>query len=127
MNAKKRAALPSKEVQPAKRTLSRDAWISGGKEAISQWTGVKPFRKSIRSFGLSDTKNMIARVKEAEMDIRDLFYRLYVPYQLRANEAHFKYLSLQKELGIPGISDKTNRTVSLNFYYAKVLKLVSTQ
>ncbi len=72
---------------------------------------------------LSDTKNMITRVKEAETDIRDLFYRSYVPYHLRANEAHPKYLSLQKELGIPGISDKTNRTVSLNFYYAKALKL----
>jgi hypothetical protein len=110
-------------VQPAKRTISRDAWISGGKEAISQWTGVEPFRKSIRSFGLSDTKIMITRVKETEADIRDLFYRFYVPYNQRANEAHLKYLSLQKELGIPGISDKINMTVSLNFYYAKILQL----
>ncbi len=97
-NVKKRAASPSKEVQPAKRTLSRDAWISGGKEAISQWSGVEQFRRAIRSFGLSHTKNMITRVKEAETDIRDLFYRSYVPYHLRANEAHPKYQSLQKEL-----------------------------
>ncbi len=110
-------------MQPAKRTLSRDAWISGDKEAMSQWTGVEQFRRAIRSFGLSDTKNMIMRVKEAETDIRDLFYRSYVPYHQRANEVHPKYLSLQKELGIPGISDKINRTVSLNCYYAKVLKL----
>jgi hypothetical protein len=34
-NYKKRPASPSKEAQPAKRTLSRDAWISGGKEAIA--------------------------------------------------------------------------------------------
>jgi hypothetical protein len=66
---------------------------------------------------------MITRVKEAESDIRDLFYRFSVPYNQRANEAHLKYLSLQKELGIPGISDEINRTVSLNFYYAKILQL----
>ena len=122
-NIKKRAASPSKEAMPAKRSLARDAWISGGKEAILQWTGVEPFRRTIRSYELSDTRNMITRVKEAESDIRDVFYRFNVPYNQRANEAHLKYLSLQKDLGIPGTSDKANRTASLNFYYAKVLQM----
>jgi hypothetical protein len=122
-NVKKRAASPSKEALPAKRSSARDAWISGGKEAILQWTGVEPFRRSIRSLELSDTRNMITRVKEAESDIRDVFYRFNVPYNQRANEAHLKYLSLQKDLGIPGTSDKANRTASLNFYYAKVLQM----
>ncbi len=44
-------------------------------------------------------------------------------YIINANEEHPKFLSLHKELGIPGTSDTKNRTVSLNFYYAKVLKL----
>ena len=76
-----------------------------GKDAISQWSGVDPLRKKIRSYGLSDIKNMIARVKEAETDIRELFYRSTVLYQHRANEEHSKYLILQKELGIPGIDE----------------------
>ncbi len=121
--AKKRSASPSKEVQPAKRTLTRDAWLSGGKEAISQWTGVDQLRRTIRSFGLSDTKNMITRVKEANTDLKELFYRSAVPYHQRVNEESSKYLSLHKELGIPGINDMKRRTVSLNFYYAKVMKL----
>jgi hypothetical protein len=123
VNAKKRAASPSKEVQPAKKVGAREAWMSGGKAAILQWTGVEPFRKTIRSLGKSDTKNMITRVKEAESDIRDMFYQFHVPYDERVNEAHLKYLPLQKELGIPGISDKEGRTVSLNFYYAKILHI----
>jgi hypothetical protein len=110
-------------VQPAKRTLTRDAWISGGKEAMSQWTGVDQLRRTIRSFGLSDTKNMITRVKEADTDLKELFYRATVPYHQRVNEESSKYLSLHKELEIPGTNDAERRTVSLNFYYAKVLKL----
>jgi hypothetical protein len=104
-------------------TLSRDAWISGGKEAVSQWTGVDQLRKMLRSLGLSDTKNMITRVKEADTDLKELFYRTSVPYHQRANEESSKYLSLHKELGIPGLNDTKRRMVSLNFYYAKVLKL----
>ncbi len=123
MYAKKRAASPSKEVQPAKRTIIRDTWISGGKEAMSQWTGVDQLRRTIRSLGLSDTKNMITRVKETDTDLRELFYRSSVLYHQRANEEHLKYLSLHKELGIPEASDTRIRTVSLNFYYAKALKL----
>ena len=123
VNAKKKAASPSKEVQPAKKVGAREAWMSGGKAAILQWTGVEPFRKTIRSLGKSDTKNMITRVKEAESDIRDVFYQFHIPYDERVNEAHLKYLPLQKELGIPGISDKEERTVSLNFYYAKILHI----
>jgi hypothetical protein len=122
-NIKKRAASPSKEAMPAKRSSARDTWISGGKEAMIQWTGVEPFRKTIRSYDFTETKNMIARVKEAESDIRDVFYRFGVPFDKRANEAHSNYLSLQKDLGIPGTSGKANRTVSLNFYYAKVLQM----
>ena len=124
-NWKKRPASPLKEGQPAKRNMSRDAWIAGGKEAISRWSGVDQLRRTIRSYGLSDIKNMIARVKEAETDIRELFYRSTIPYQHRANEEHSKYLILQKELGIPGIDeiDDEKRPVSLNFYYAKVVKM----
>ena len=124
-NWKKRPVSPSKEVQPAKRNMSRDAWIAGGKEAISRWSGVDPLRRTIRSYGHSDIKSMIARVKEAETDIRELFYRSSVLYQHRVNEEHSKYLILQKELGIPGIDDIDNerRPASLNFYYAKVLKM----
>ncbi len=106
-----------------KRTLFRDAWISGGKEAISQWTGVDQLRRTIRSLGLSDIKNMITRVKEADTDLKELFYRTAYPYHQRANEESSKYLSLHKELGIPEHNDTKRRTVSLNFYYAKVLKL----
>ncbi len=61
---RKRSASPTKEAQPLKIALTRDAWISGGKEAVSQWTGVDQLRKTIRSLGHSDTKNMITRVKE---------------------------------------------------------------
>jgi len=122
-NTKKRAGSPSKEAMPAKRSSARDEWLAGGKKAISQWTGVEPLRRTIRSYDFSETKNMITRVKEAESDIRDVFYSLNVPYNERANEAHLKYLSLQKDLGFPGTGDKANRTVSLNFYYGKVLQL----
>ncbi len=123
-HVKKRPASPSKEVQPAKRTMSRDAWLSVGKEAIFlQWSGVDQLRRTIRSFGLSDTKNMITRMKEADTDLRGLFYRSSVSYHQRANEEHSKYLPLHKELGIPGTDDVKRRPVSLKFYYAKVLKL----
>ena len=123
VHVRKRPASPSKEVQSAKRTMTRDAWIAGGKEAISQWSGVDQFRRTIRSFGLSDTKNMITRVKEADTDLRELFYQSSVLYHHRANEEHSKYLPLHKELGIPGIDDEKRRPVSFNFYYAKALKL----
>jgi hypothetical protein len=66
-----------------KKTMSLDAWIAGGKEAISQWLGVDLLRRTIRSFGLSDTKNMITRVKEADTDLRELFYRSTVLYHQR--------------------------------------------
>ncbi len=58
-----------------------------------------------------------------DTDLRELFYRSSVLYQQRANEEHSKYLILQKELGIPGTDDVKRRPVSLNFYYAKALKL----
>ncbi len=120
---KKRPTSPSKEVQPAKRILTHDAWLSGGKEAISQWSGVDQLRRTIRSLGLSDIKNMITRAKEANNDLKELFYRTAIPYHQRVNEESSKYLSLHKELGIPGHNNTTKRTVSLNFYCAKVLKL----
>jgi hypothetical protein len=122
-NYKKRPASPSKEAQPVKRTLSRDAWIAGGKEAVSLWTGVDQLRRTIRSLGLSDVKNMITRVKEADTDLKELFYRNAIPFHQRANEESSKYLSLHKELGIPGHNGTKRRSASLNFYYAKVLKL----
>ncbi len=80
-------------------------------------------RRTIRSLSLSDIKNMITRVKEADTDLKDLFYRTAVPYHQRVNEESSKYLSLHKELGIPGHNDTKRRTVSLNFYCARVLKL----
>ena len=95
-----------------KRTLFRDAWISGGKEAISQWTGVDQLRKMLRSLGLSDTKNMITRVKEADTDLKELFYRNAIPFHQRANEESSKYLSLHKELGIPGHNGTKRRAVA---------------
>ncbi len=56
--------------------------------------------------------------------MKELFYRNAVPYQQRANEESSKYLSLHKELGIPGHNDMQKwRAVSLNFYNARVLKL----
>jgi hypothetical protein len=122
-HARKRSASPSKEVKPAERTLSRDAWLSGGKEAILQWAEVDQLRRTIRSLGLSDTKNLIARVKEDDTDLKELFYRSAVQYHQRVSEESSKYLSLHKELGIPGLNDTKRRTASLNFYYAKVLKL----
>jgi hypothetical protein len=32
-------------------------------------------------------------------------------------------MSLNKELGIPGVKDEDGRTVSLNFYYGHILKM----
>jgi hypothetical protein len=97
--------------------------MKGGKQAITQWSGVEPLRAKIRIFGRSDTQNMIARFREADEDLRESFYYHYRKYHLRVNVESPKYFSLQKELGIPAINVKDGRTASLNFYYAQALKM----
>jgi hypothetical protein len=58
--ARKRPASPARDHPASKRiTSQREAWISGGKEAIAKWTGIDPLRKTIRSFGYSEMQNMI--------------------------------------------------------------------
>jgi hypothetical protein len=52
-----------------------------------------------------------------------LFFNQYIHYHLRAFEEPSKYISLNKELGILGINEVNGRTVSLNFYYAHILKM----
>ncbi len=90
---------------------------------MTQWSGVEPLRAKIRSFGRSDTQNMITRLREADEDLRESFYHHNREYHLRVNVESPKYLSLQKEIGIPAINDKDGKTVSLNFYYAQALKM----
>ena len=91
---------------------------------MTQWSGVEPLRAKVRSFGRSDTQNMIARLREADEDLRESFYHHNREYHLRVNVESPKYLSLQKGIiGIPAINDKDGRTVSLDFYYAQALKM----
>ncbi len=47
--------------------------MNGGKEATAKWTGYHDAKSKIRSFGLSDTQNLIARVKEADSDLKEIF------------------------------------------------------
>jgi hypothetical protein len=63
-------------------------------------------RAKIRSFGHSDTQNMIARLREADEDLRESFYDHYCECHLRVNVEFPKYLSLQKEIGVPAIMIK---------------------
>ncbi len=52
--------------------------MNGGKEATAKWTGYLAVKKKIRSFGHSDTQNLIARVKEADSDLkRDILQELH--------------------------------------------------
>lgn len=120
--AGKRQASPARNQPPSKKSSQRDEWMNGGKEATAKWTGYHAAKNKIRSFGLSDTQNLIARVKEADSDLKEIFYKCSIPYEQRATEELSKYLSLHKELGIPAYESK-KRSVSLNFYYAKVLKM----
>jgi hypothetical protein len=118
----KRPASLARNPQPKKKLVQRDAWMTGGKEVISNWSGVHALKLKIRNFGLSDTQNLIARVKDADSDLKEIFYKSAIPYDQRATEELSKHLSLHKELGIPAYESK-KRSVSLNFYYAKVLKM----
>jgi hypothetical protein len=45
-------------------------------------------------------------LKKAKDYIQDLFFNPYIHYHLRALEEPSKYMSLNKELGIPGIKDE---------------------
>ncbi len=58
----------------------------------------------------------------ADSDLKEIFYKSTTPYDQRATEELSKYLHLHKELGIPAY-DSRMTSVSLNFYYAKVLKM----
>jgi hypothetical protein len=118
----KRPASPARNQPPSKKSSQRDEWMNGGKEATAKWTGYHDAKSKIRSFGLSDTQNLITRVKEADSDLKEIFYKRSIPYEQRATEELSKHLSLHKELGIPAYESK-KRSVSLNFYYAKVLKM----
>jgi hypothetical protein len=118
----KRAASPARNPQPSKKSTQRDEWMTGGKEDTAKWSGYLSLKLKIRSFGHSDTQNLIARVKETDNDLKEIFYKSAIPYDQRATEELSKHLSLHKELGIPAYESK-KRSVSLNFYYAKVLKM----
>ncbi len=89
----------------------------------SQWAGNAQVRTYIRGKGISDTQNLIARLKESKDYMQDLFFNPYIPFHLRVLEEPSKYTSLNKELGILGINEVNGRTVSLNFYYAHILKM----
>jgi hypothetical protein len=58
----------------------------------------------------------------ADSDLKEIFYENTTPYDQRATEELSKHLHLHKELGIPAYESRM-RSVSLNFYYAKVLKM----
>ncbi len=55
--------------------------------------------------------------------MQDLFFNPNIHYHLRVFEEPSKYISLNKELGILGVNEVNGRTVSLNFYYAHILKM----
>ncbi len=118
----KRPGSPSRNPQPIKRANQREAWTTGGKTELVKWTGISSLKLKIRSFGLSDTQNLISRVKMADSDLKEIFYQNITPYDQRATEELSKHLHLHKELGIPAYESRM-RSVSLNFYYAKILKM----
>ncbi len=94
-----------------------------GRLVASQWKGNDQIRTYIRGKGISDTQNLIARLKEAKDYLLDLFFNSYIQYHLRVHEEPSKYTSLNKELGIPGTKDENGRKVSLNIYYGNIMKM----
>ncbi len=110
----KRPGSPPRNPQPSKRVTQRDAWMTGGKMELAKWTGVPSLKLKIMSLRLSDTQNLITRVKEADGDLKEIFYKSTTPYDQRATEELSKYLLLYKELGIPAYESR-KRSGSLNF------------
>ncbi len=120
----KRRGSPSRDSHSAnKRLPQKEEWQQKGRLGASQWTGTAQVRTYIRSKGISDTQNLIARLKEAKEYMQDLFFNPYIHYHLRVFEEPSKYISLNKELGILGVKEENGRTVSLNFYYGHILKM----
>jgi hypothetical protein len=88
----------------------KEEWLQKGRLGASQWKGTDQVRTYIRGKGISDTQNLIARLKEAKEYMQDLFCRPYIHYHLRVFEEPSKYMSLNKELGIPGVNCDDGRT-----------------
>ncbi len=120
----KRRGSPLRDSHSAnKRSPQKEEWQQKGRLGASQWAGNAQVRTYIRGKGISDTQNLIARLKEAKDYMQDLFFNPYIHYHLCVFEEPSKHTSLNKELGIPGVNEVNGRTVSLNFYYGHILKM----